>query len=81
MSGNPLLRGVLHLVIAERLAAGIDEADPDVLLTHALLGVNFEGDVLIELLLCFGRATANPGDLDDDQVRRNRCPNSPFPDR
>src|SRR3977135_4460124 len=68
----PSLRGVLHLAIAERpvLAAGIDQADPDVLLAHALLGVNFVGNVLIELLLYLGRATADPGDLDDDQVWR-----------
>src|SRR6202035_831400 len=68
----PSLRGVLHLAIAERpvLAAAIDQADPDVLLAHALLGVNFVGDVLIELLLYVGRATADPGDLDDDQIRR-----------
>src|SRR5260370_26748780 len=66
------LRAVLHLAITERpvLAAGIEQADPDVLLAYALLGVNFVGDVLIELLLYLGRATADPGDLDDDQVWR-----------
>src|SRR3981189_2199176 len=68
----PSLRVVLHHAITERpvLAVGIDQADPDVLLAHALLGVNFVGDVLIELLLYLGRATADPGDLDDDQFRR-----------
>ena len=29
-------------------AAGIDQVDPDVLLAHTLLGVNFVGDVLID---------------------------------
>src|SRR3979490_3364756 len=68
----PSLRGVLHLAITERpvLAAGIDQADPDVLLAYALPRVNFVGNVLIELLLYLGRATADPGDLDDDQVWR-----------
>src|SRR5258707_7436671 len=68
----PSLRGVLHLVITERpvLAAGIDQADPDVLLAYALPRVNFVGNVLIELLLYLGRATADPGDLDNDQVWR-----------
>src|SRR3981081_654272 len=69
---HPSLRGVLHLAIAERpvLAAGINKADPDVLLAYALPRVNFVGNVLIELLLYLGRATADPGDLDDDQVWR-----------
>ncbi len=32
--------------------------------------MNFVGNVLIELLLYLGRATADPGDLDNDQVWR-----------
>src|ERR1700704_2675318 len=68
----PAVRGVLHLGITERPvpAAGIDQADPDVLLAYALPRVNFVGNVLIELLLYLGRATADPGDLDNDQVWR-----------
>src|SRR3977135_1377317 len=68
----PSLRGVLHLAITERpiLPAGIDQADPDVLLAYALPRLNFVGNVPIEFLLHLGRATADPGDLDDDQVWR-----------
>ena len=72
VAARPSFWGVLHLAITKRpvLAAGIDEADPYVLLAHALLSVDLVSDMLIESLFHLGRASADPGDLDDDQVRR-----------
>ena len=67
-----LLRCVLHLAVAERpvLAPVIHQVDPDVLFADAGLRVNFVGNAPVELLLDVGRAAADPGDLDYDEVRR-----------
>src|ERR1700731_800308 len=67
-----LLRRVLHVAIAERpvLAPVIHQVDPDVLFADAGLRVNFVGNAPVELLLDVGRAAADPGHLDDDEVRR-----------
>src|ERR1700677_2571186 len=47
---------VLHLAVAEGpiLSVGINQADPDILLAHLCLRVNFVGNLLKELLLHLG---------------------------
>src|ERR1700722_6216699 len=67
-----LFRRVLHLAVAERpiLAGIIDQGDPDVLFAHALLFVKLVGDAPVEFFLHLGRATGDPGDLDEDDVGR-----------
>jgi hypothetical protein len=68
----PSLRRVLHLAIAERpiLAACVDQIDPDVFPSHTSLRMNLVSDLMEESLFHLRRSSADPSDLDDDEIAR-----------
>src|SRR6266849_6323173 len=65
-----LFRRILHVTVAERpiFAAGIDEADPNIFLSHTRPVVDFVGNLTEEALLCLDGSSTDPRDLNDDEV-------------